>query len=472
MQDPKQDALAKPLVTLQEAIQWLARDDPDYPKPTVRSSGIPTAEELRMLRDESRWFARRQPFYISALVNRINYLVGSGHRYTIRARKGQEIDDQTLERATGEIEEFTERVGWQFRQEEIQRRLDRDGEAFLRFFRLADGRLDIRFIEPERIRTPPGHLANPPVRSGVEHAPGDEETAVAYWYQSDPSRPDRFERIEAAEIQHRRAGVDSTWPRGLPLSEGIADNLRRSWKLLRNITTVAGIQAAIAIVRKHNRATGGTVQEYAARAAQQNNPGTGTATEDYQRFVPGAIVDTPSGVEYDFPAGGIDVAKFTAGVQAELRAMASALVMPEFMLTADASNANYSSTMVAEGPSVKNFERLQSSIIWADCEVLRRVLQEAESAGRLPEGLHRMVVIDGEAPLTQARDRLAEAQADEIHVRNGAMSPQTMAGRDGRDWGQERELMDAAEEATGIGLGIGGSLGTQGTEGTEGTADT
>ena len=38
-------------------------------------------------------------------------------------------------------------------------------------------------------------------------------------------------------------------------------------------------------------------------------------------------------------------------LQAELRAIAARLVMPEFMLTSDASNANYASTMVAEGPA-------------------------------------------------------------------------------------------------------------------------
>ena len=41
-------------------------------------------------------------------------------------------------------------------------------------------------------------------------------------------------------------------------------------------------------------------------------------------------------------------------LQAELRAIASRLVMPEFMLTSDASNANYASTMVAEGPAVQD----------------------------------------------------------------------------------------------------------------------
>ena len=40
--------------------------------------------------------------------------------------------------------------------------------------------------------------------------------------------------------------------------------------------------------------------------------------------------------------------------------------MPEFMFTSDASNANYSSTLVAEGPAVKMFERLQASMIEQD----------------------------------------------------------------------------------------------------------
>jgi hypothetical protein len=47
------------------------------------------------------------------------------------------------------------------------------------------------------------------------------------------------------------------------------------------------------------------------------------------------------------------VASFVAVLHAELRAIASRLVMPEFMLTSDASNGNYASTMVAEGPAMR-----------------------------------------------------------------------------------------------------------------------
>ena len=58
--------------------------------------------------------------------------------------------------------------------------------------------------------------------------------------------------------------------------------------------------------------------------------------------------------------------------------------MPEFMLTSDASNANYSSTMVAEGPAVKMFDRLQHDMIEDDLELLLRVVGRAVEAGRLP----------------------------------------------------------------------------------------
>ena len=96
--------------------------------------------------------------------------------------------------------------------------------------------------------------------------------------------------------------------------------------------------------------------------------------------------------------------------------------MPEFMLTSDASNANYSSTMVAEGPAVKMFDRLQHEMLGDDIELLWRVLAHAVAAGRLPSEALRRVDIRGIPPTLAVRDRLKDAQADQILVRNGAMS--------------------------------------------------
>ena len=133
-------------------------------------------------------------------------------------------------------------------------------------------------------------------------------------------------------------------------------------------------------------------------------------------------------------------------LQAELRAIASRLVMPEFMLSSDASNANYSSTMVAEGPAVKMFDRLQSDMIQDDVELLWRVVTGAVRAGRLPAETLSAVDLRAMPPTLAVRDRLRDAQADQILVRAGAMSVQTMAMRHGLD--PSREHADRAAAAS------------------------
>jgi len=451
---PNSRPSSPPLDPLLESIQlltrWLDRED-DLPTwiplglAIGQEGSLPyrTEAELALIRQESRWLAASHPFALSAMENRISYVVGSGHQYKVRPRPAAQIDQTTIEKIEAELLDFQERHEWGLRQQEIQRRMDRDGEVFLRLFD-ADGRLTVRLIEPEQVRQP---LGRQEALFGIEVDPLDAETVRAYWVQVDPRQLDSFQRIPAEQVQHRKANVDRTAPRGLPLLWSMRHNLRRAWKLLRNMSTVASIQAAIAIVRRHTGATAGSIQQYVTRLAtlQQTDSATGQ-TKTYQQFPPGAIVDTPPGVEYTFPASGIDVAKYVEALQAELRAIAARLAMPEFMLSADASNANYASTMVAEGPAVKMFERLQAEMIWYDIQIMRRALEVAERAGRLPDGVSRLVEIDAEAPIVLSRDRLKEAQADQILLALGVISPQTVAARHGYNYEQERSLMDQAAE--------------------------
>ena len=70
------------------------------------------------------------------------------------------------------------------------------------------------------------------------------------------------------------------------------------------------------------------------------------------------------------------------GCRNSLWAIASRLVMPEFMLTSDASNANYASTMVAEGPAMRMFARLQADLVNDDLDVMWRVVQAARGMRR------------------------------------------------------------------------------------------
>jgi hypothetical protein len=113
--------------------------------------------------------------------------------------------------------------------------------------------------------------------------------------------------------------------------------------------------------------------------------------------------------------------------------------MPEFMLSSDASNANYASTMVAESPAVRMFERLQAEQVEADLEVMRRVIAVAERAGRTSSDSLTAIDIQAVAPPLAVRDALKDAQVARIEYQSGILSPQT--------WSQRRRLDYAQEQA-------------------------
>ena len=400
------------------------------------AAGMPYFDErqLAQIRDQCRELAVENEFAINGHENRISYIVGSGHVYRAATRRGASADRDTIAEVQTIVDEFVRLNDWTRRQQEIVRRKDRDGECFLRLFPAADGTTRIRFVDPAEVSTPDGRRTDPAAAFGVQTDPQDVETVLGYWIGG--------QLVEAAEIQHRKANVDANVRRGLPLFYPVRKNLRRAEKLLRNMSVVAEIQSAIAIIRKHRAATAAGLAEFVAGQADLSVSSAATGrTSHFRRYAPGTILDAASGTEYEFPVAGIDAARYVTVLQAELRAIASRLVMPEFMLTSDASNASYSSTMVAEGPAVKMFERLQHEMLAEDISLLRRVLQNAAEAGRLPFDALRAVEVRGIPPSLAVRDRLKDAQADQILLRNGAMSTATMALRHGLDPEHERQLI-------------------------------
>jgi hypothetical protein len=406
-----------------------------------RGGGFGSEEELAAARNQCRALAISNEFAINGHENRISYIVGSGHTYRVTVRKGAgEVPAAEVQAAQGVVDEFVAGNRWRGRQQEIVRRRDRDGEAILRFFLDAGGRTRVRFVEPWQLTTPRDYLLRrirtgaPPVSLGIETHREDVETVAAYWLEDG-------ERVEAADVQHRKANVDANVLRGVPLFYPVRHNLLRAEKLLRNMAAVADVQTAVALIRRHHAGTRDAVEQLVRgkSVASVLNPATAETTH-VQHFFPGAILDVSGGTEYDFPAKGIDAGRFVLVLQAILRAVASRLVMPEFMLTSDASNANYSSTLVAEGPAVKMFERLQQEMREDDEMVMRRALADAVRTGRLDGSVAAWAQIETVTPSVAARDRLQEAQIDRILVTTGAMSATTMAQRHGLDPQTERRL--------------------------------
>ena len=340
-------------------------------------------------------------------------------------------------RRTGLLDEFVRANKWHKRQQEIVRRKDRDGECFLRLFHAPDGLTFVRFVEPGQVAAPPERSGDPAAVLGVQTDPNDVESVRGYWIDG--------QLVGADEVQHRKANVDANVRRGLPLFFPVRKNLRRADKLLRNMSAVAEIQSAIALIRKHRATSGAALDQFVAAQADGAavNPATGRSV-NFRRYAPGTILDAMAGTEYEFPAAALDAGRYVAVLQAELCAIAARLVMPEFMFTSDASNANYASTMVAEGPAVKMFDRLQHDMIEDDLELLARVIAHAAAVGRLPAAVNDLVEIRAIAPTLAVRDRLRDVQADQILVRCGAMSPATLAMRHGLD-------PTDAEQATGTG---------------------
>lgn len=400
---------------------------------TVGGEGAFSEQSLRELRGQCRRLAASNEFAINGHENRVSYVVGPGHSYRATVCKGMEAPADNALAVQKVIDEFVRRNRWHIRQQEIVRRVDRDGEAFLRFFADRDGATHVRFIEPDQVQTPGEFAGDPAASFGIRTEPDDVEAVLGYYVDG--------EFVDAGQVQHRRANVDFNVKRGLPLYTPVRKNLRRAEKLLRNMSVVAEIQSAIALIRKHRGTSRSGVEQFvAAGSTGVSDSGNSAGRARYHsQYGPGTILDAPAGLEYDFPARGLDASSFVHVLRAELRAIAARLVMPEFMFTSDASNANFASTLVAEGPAMKMFERLQANMIEHDREVIWRVIHNAMAAGRLPLECESEIEVQIIPPSLHVRDQLKQAQVDRIAFADGILSPQTWSQHLGLDYDQEQK---------------------------------
>ena len=90
---------------------------------------------LDQIRRVCRYFARENPYAINGHENRISYIVGTGHTYTVDDRFIGSSNDDQKQKVQNYLDEFLRVNSWGEREAEIVLREDRDGEAILRFFR-------------------------------------------------------------------------------------------------------------------------------------------------------------------------------------------------------------------------------------------------------------------------------------------------------------------------------------------------
>lgn len=396
------------------------------------ASNFRDEQQLTAARDYCRWLARKNPYAINLLENIVSYVVGEGHKVTIAGETDEEIEPTLLAQAQDAFDEWEEANDWCKRQQEIALRMDRDGEVFLRKFEV-DGVLHVRFVEPYRIQQPKD---NDRATFGIECEPDDVETPK-YYYISSLSDIGQSERVPAEEIQHRKANVDCNVKRGVPTLYAIGKELDLVAKLQENMGAIATIQTSIAAIRYHAGATKAGLENMRAANADYTRQNVVGRTEYSQEKRKARYIDVADTTKYEFPPSP-DVTGWIEGASFNLRSIAARVQMPEFMLTSDASNSNYASTMVAEGPAVRMFQRRQAAMKECDEELIWEAMEKLAEAGRFPLELLGRIDIQIEAPTVVVRDEKAEADTNKVYKDMGILSPQTITASIGYDYEQEQ----------------------------------
>jgi hypothetical protein len=422
---------------------------------------IETDSDLQMIRSQARNLLRVSPSARCAMNNLTSYILGNGFEYSVSDKDGKPKEQSALAKSIGLIvDEFLTANQWDLIGEpEALRRAYRDGECFISLFKQRNGIASVRFVEPEYVVEPTDKraiedregLGNDPIdwNFGVASACDDVQTVYGYHVQW-PNSPANFDFYDTRRMVHCKMGVDSTVKRGISEYYSVIQYLTDGAKLLRNTVKGAAVLAAIAAITEHPPGTSKDAVEslrsggsFATRDDTTMNGGT-AKTRYFKKFEPGTIMHAPNGrVMHPGPLSGNSMGESCVAIeQAVLRIAGSNWCMPEYMISGDASNANYASTLVAESPFVKYCERMQRFFSWTFEEILWRVIEIAIETGRISSAygideLKKLITIKIEPPQVSSRNAVEETTRRQTLSQAGLLSDETWAAQEGLDYDQE-----------------------------------
>lgn len=415
-------------------------------------------QEHAEIRGICRFLAQVDEVGVGAIRTLTDYVVGwgakenwSGDPSLAKAaeREWNRIADAEGLRGTWEREWFARKI--------------RDGERCA-WVHADGGEILIDLIEPEFI-TQPGTPRT------IEDYYGLDAYDWKYGVATTLNRPTRWHGLYASffgsatdwewlpkrDIVWTKANVDAAIKRGVSDIYPVFRRMEQGSKLLTNTLQGGAIQAAIAYIREH--APGTSASGIASVRGSDDtrsvpNGAGGSKTVRVQKFMPGTVVDVSSGLKYTAgPVGSGAGAGFLQLAQAAMRLVGIRWAMPEYLISGDASNGNYSSTLVAEAPFTKSTEAMQAIECCDRRELIWKVLDKACQLGRFRrfgiesvDQLRSVVDVEVTLPPVAVRNRVEDAQVAEIEKRNGVLSAQTWAEDAGRDYAEE--INRGARDAT------------------------
>ncbi len=430
-----------------------------------------TEFDLAVIRAMGRTLAQVSPALVGAIRSMCNYTIGEGFTFTanrddtadLSPSKSQKLVN-AVQREINTLLDDTDFIGSFDR--EIHNSSIEDGEAFLHLKPSPCGKVRISRCEPDQVRQPAssreledwvshtfGIACDEFVSSwsfGVHTRVDEPDVALGYHVVADETGVN-WEYIPAWRMEHIKRNVPRNAKRGFSDLYPIEADSTRGEKLRRNMAEGAAVQSAIAYVRQHVQgATRVGVEQMLGEnkvGTSQQSPWSGGRSRSVVQYRPGTVVDLSAGLEYKPGPMGSDRANdFMVVAQYVQRMQAVRWSMPEYMFTGDASNANYSSTLVAESPFVKSCEAEQRfysrhfvNVIWKALQI-RWELGAFDQFGLHWEEIEQTIEIKAECPAVATRDELANVQRQEILIRLGILSRKTAASQNGLDFETEVEL--------------------------------
>ncbi len=301
------------------------------------------------------------------------------------------------------------------RQFEIVKRWIRDGEVFIRKFSTDVGGnkvpfMTVRFMDPIDVQHGAGEgqsgVDTDKTNQGIVYDPNDAEKPLYYWMK-DRNNTALEHKIPAPEVIHVKYPVaDMDQARGESALQSIMDLFTHYRQWLKNRIILNKLRTAIFAVRKIDIQSGQGVQQL-----QQSLPTSGrdaSGGSKKMNIKPGTLYTPPPGVDIDMRAANINASDVKEDGRNIILQMCAGSGLPEFMY-GDASNANYSSTMMAESPFVKKIHFLQAYLeacLWRP--LFRMVVQTAVDAGKLTAPAEEDIFAigpEGEQDLNEAGEK-------------------------------------------------------------------
>lgn len=425
--------------------------------------GFYTEQDLRFQRDAARLLYAREPV-AKAIEGHLNaFVIGKGMSYKICPKKDftEEYNtpegEKRLRQYQQAIDEWLDEQQWPEREQECYTCKVVDGEFFLRVT-IQNGKVIIRRLEPEHIQNPVGKTYLDGWYLGVKIDLKDAETPLAYGYKPDGVA---WQEIPAKQIIHFKANVTRNVSRGISDFYPITDDLKSISQLLDNICAGAAARAEIPYMWSVKNATPAAISAFADDKADRSRINSITGkTNRSKGQQSGKAIAHGDNVEFTtMPQG--DVEGSVSALQASLRMVGNRFCMPEYMVSADASNANYASTQMAGTPFVRKVEIEQSLLKRPFKQILTMVMEQAVVKGVIPTSEFAKLDIEIECGSPVIEDEYQQAQMYDIMRRNGVISPQKWCMAKGMDYEEvQRDLNEWNEsnmQAPDLGQQAGGT---------------